>query len=453
MKKNQQVLKLFVVLVLSTAYVFGFSQYGLKVFGALFPGEKGYLPGTAVGSVNLEGKTPKEALPLLEEAVANWQGKSTYKMHFKEKTIDLETARIAFDPAGTLSTLVDGRQNAMRVSLDETALVEWINLISPALIGEEINLKDLAAKLTEPAKMLNSGEFIIGLGEFLENPSEGTGTIATGTIVEKDSPYELEVAVKEFSGVKIEGDSEFSFNRFVEKQEISGLSSKTLSMMATALYIAILQTNFEIVERNISKELPDYSKLGSEAFVDTVTGRDFIFKNPNADSFELSFGYSDGTLTASITGSKFLYAYKAVADNEETFKPKTIKQFSPLLKAGQVNITEEGKQGSIIKIYREVYSEGNLLETIFIAEDYYPPVHRIEVHALLVGETQQPPGTTPLESPGDNAASPVSTDETNTEDPELPPNAPTETGEDSAGPGQAADDGGTLWGKPNEVPK
>ncbi|RDU35042.1 hypothetical protein DRW41_19875 [Neobacillus piezotolerans] len=452
MKKNQQALKIFVVLILSTAYVFGFSQYGPKAFGKLFAAEKGYLPGTAVGSISLEGKSPTEALTLLQDAIAGWQANATYKLHYKEKTVDLEIDRFKFDTAGTISSLVDGRQNAVEVGLDDQTIIEWIEKISPVLIGEEIDLKNLGEKLTEPARTLSSGAVSLALDGFFANAGDDQGVIASGAVDVEEHSYELEMAVKELAAIKIEGNSEFSLNGAIESKGINGLSPMAQSMLATSAYIAVLQTNFEIVERNISKELPDFAKLGSEAFADPPAGKDFIFKNPNVYPFELTFTFNGKKLTAEIKGSKFLYEYKAVADGEETFQPRVIKQFSPYLKSGQVRITEEGRPGSIIKIYREIYSQGNLLDTQFIGEDYYSPVHRVEVHALPAGETQQQ-GEASAESPAGNVESPPPADGNSQQDPSMP-----EENEPVLTPGQQdsipdPNDDGALWGKPNEVPK
>ncbi|RHW40645.1 hypothetical protein D1B31_10625 [Neobacillus notoginsengisoli] len=464
MRKNQQFLKVFIVLILSTAYVFGFSHFGAKAFGTLFAGDETYSRGTAVGGVNLEGKSAREALELIKAASTDWYANTTLKLHYKEKTIDLETEQFAFDPEGTISGLVDGRQNAIKVNLDESVLVEWIGRISPPLIGEEINLKDLTAKLAEPAAMLKVGSFTVGLVEFMPNKTNDEGIVSTGTVEVKEPSSDLELAVKEFDSIKLEGGAEFSFNRFIKENELGNMAETSLSMMASAAYIAILKTNFTILERNISKELPEFAKLGSEAFVSHVTGKDFVFANPNDNSYELAFAYSGGKLTASISGTKFLYEYKTVADGEEVFKPKTIKQFSPLLKTGQVNITEEGKEGAIIKIYREIYTLGNLLDTEAISEDYYPPVHKVEVHALPAEPTSdgqapadgQNTGGTPAENSGEPPVNPVgpgTSDNGNAgTDVNKAPEARqpgTKQGENS---GTADDDGG-LWGKPNEVPK
>ena len=462
MKKYQQFLKVFLVLILSTAYVYGFSQFGARALGPMFAGDETYSSGTTVGSVNLEGKTAQEAIELLKAAAADWHANSTLKLHYKEKTITLETEQFVFDPEETIFSLADGRKNAMRVSLDESVLVDWIGSISPPLIGEEINLKDLSVKLAEPAAILKTGEFTVGLEEFMPKKAVDEGVISEGTVEVKEPSSDLGLAAKEFTSITIEGGTEFSFNRLVKDKGLENVSDEALSMMATATYIAVLQTNFEILERNISKELPNYAKLGSEVFVSTGSGKDFVFANPNNNMYELSFSYSGGKLVASISGTKFLYDYKMVADGKALFKPKTIKQFSPLLKNGQVNIVEEGKEGAIIKIYREIYSQGNLIDTIVMSEDYYPPVHRVEVHALPASQTNegqvQTDGQNPVGSPPGNTGEASETPVVPTNgNPDASNPQGTTADQTDKQPGETSptdnyDDGG-LWGKPNEIPK
>lgn len=462
MRKNQQFLKVFFVLILSTAYVYGFSQLGARALGPMFAADETYSSGTTVGGVNLEGKTAIEALELLKTAAADWYANSTLKLHYKEKTITLETEQFVFDPEETISSLADGRHNAMRVSLDESVLVDWIGSMSPPLIGEEINLKDLSAKLAEPAAMLKTGEFTVGLEEFMPKMAVDEGVISEGIVEVKDPSSDLDQAVKEFASITIKGGAEFSFNSLVKEQGLENVSDEALSMMATAAYIAVLQSNFEILERNISKELPNFAKLGSEVFVSPASGKDFVFTNPNHNGYELSFSYSGGKLAASISGTKFLYEYKTVADGKALFKPKTIKQFSPLLKTGQVNIVEEGKEGAIIKIYREIYSQGNLLDTIVMSEDYYPPVHRVEVHALPASQTnegQNPTGGentggTPASNTGEAPETPA-VPATGNPDVSNPQGTTADQTDKQAGeaPGTDSYDDGGLWGKPNEIPK
>ncbi|OCA91265.1 hypothetical protein A8F94_05235 [Bacillus sp. FJAT-27225] len=458
MRKNQQVLKLFIVLFLCTAYIFSFSHYGAKAFDTLFAGEEGYQPGTMIGSVNLEGKSSTEALALLKTSIQEWQNSTTYKLAYKEKTIDLEIDPFEFAPEETVSSLVDGRQNGIHVTLDETILVEWIKQISPQLIGIEINLKDLNAKLVEPASTLTAGEVVVKLSDFIVDSNKKPEVIATGTVKVKEASDEIEMALDGFPDIKIEALSDFSFQGFIEQQKIEGLSTSTLSMMASAAYIAVLQTNFDIVERNIGKELPDFAELGSEARIEPELGLDFSFRNPNDAEFGLKFEYAGGKLTATIIGTPFLYEYKVVADGEDVFKPKTIIQFSPLLKPGQTNVKEEGKEGKIIKVYREVYSNGTLIDIEAISDDFYPPIHRIEVKPLSASQT-----TPTSETPGTNTEAPVSEPGTvapaggNTEPVVTDPSTvPSEAGTGNVDNGNVKnpgkDDGG-LWGKPNEQPK
>ena len=49
----------------------------------------------------------------------------------------------------------------------------------------------------------------------------------------------------------------------------------------------ILPTNFSIIERNISEELPDYAELGFEAKVNPEKNKDLVFSNGNESSYKI----------------------------------------------------------------------------------------------------------------------------------------------------------------------
>ena len=66
MGKNQQMIKLFVVLLFSTAFIFSFSHYGAKAFEKITNADGKFSDGTTIGALNISGKTEDEAKSLLE---------------------------------------------------------------------------------------------------------------------------------------------------------------------------------------------------------------------------------------------------------------------------------------------------------------------------------------------------------------------------------------------------
>jgi hypothetical protein len=194
--------------------------------------------------------------------------------------------------------------------------------------------------------------------------------------------------VERLSPIKVEGHSQVSLLKLIEAQKLVTFSPEAASMLATTIYEAILSSNFTIVERQTGVILPEYASLGIEAKVDLDNHLDLVFVNPNNASYEIKLQRQDNTLTAKLIGSKFLYDYKINLAEKQEFKPKTIIQYSPLLPTNTTNIQQEGKNGFLIKVYRDIYDEnGGWLRKEAISEDFYPPVPRIELHALTSSKT------------------------------------------------------------------
>jgi hypothetical protein len=129
-----------------------------------------------------------------------------------------------------------------------------------------------------------------------------------------------------------------------------------------------------------------------------------------------------------------------------------------LLKTGQKSVETEGKPGFLITVSREIHGrKGELLESEFISEDFYPPVHRVEIYPIApavqqappaagtdagtvtgLGATQTSPPAVPVEPTGDNDGSPENSSDGSS---------------DQDGIANDDDEDGGLWGKPNEQPK
>ena len=95
------------------------------------------------------------------------------------------------------------------------------------------------------------------------------------------------------------------------------------------------------------------------------------------------------SLVFSLKGPSFLQQYKIITKDQQNFTPKTIVQFNPELSPTQKIVEKEGKEGQFIKVVREIYSENNeLIQKENISEDFYPPVHQVEVHGLIVKQSE-----------------------------------------------------------------
>lgn len=444
--RNQQLLKLFLVLILSTTYLYSFSHYGALAYNSITNQDNHFADGTMIGSIPVAGKSANEAMQLVDEQLTKWLNETTLTLNYKEKSQQLDLSHFTFDVESTVSQAVNGGQNPIHVQL--ASLDDMLLSVSPTLSSDVLNIEDLKNELSRYAAMLETGNFEIRLEEFLLSMDE------TEPIIISESTIQSEFVEKEldlFDGKRIElgATSQFSLLQYVE-EELGNVSALSLSKIATSIYEVILPTNFTVIERHISIELPAYASLGYEAKADIELNSDLVFSNPNEYSYIIEFEKKNDSLHVYLKGPEFLNSYIISPKDKETFKPKIIRQFNPQLGPTEIKVKVEGKEGQLIKVYREHQDEkGEIIKKELISEDFYPPIHQVEVQGLIIkeGNSTITPATEDEDEIGDSANS----DSTNGEGDQTDPDNPSDDGNASESPTANKDD--DLWGKENEIPK
>jgi hypothetical protein len=193
----------------------------------------------------------------------------------------------------------------------------------------------------------------------------------------------LQQFIDAYPEIEIGGTSPFSLLEFIEGEGFTGATDQDLSTLASSLYELMLPTNFEVIERNQGRELPDGIELGMEAYVNKEQGKDFIFSNPNGGSYTITLQRQGDLLSISLTGAELPYRVTVERRNELAFKPKVIKQYSPYLHTGEVMVTEEGRNGMQVEVWRSFQTlKGEFLKVEKVSEDFYLPVHKEELHSM-----------------------------------------------------------------------
>jgi hypothetical protein len=241
----------------------------------------------------------------------------------------------------------------------------------------------------------------------------------------KNIPIDLQTFLENVSQIEISSESTFSMLDYLTEKKLNNLNSDTLSLIASGIYKTILPTNFSIMERNIGNQLPSNISLGYEAHLNVDSHEDFVFTNPNKGKYSIQLSMVDNALIMTLKGAKFPYQYKITTDIQ-SFKPKTIIQYSPILATGKVSVTTPGKEGNLVKVYREIYQSDQLLKKELVADDYYPPVYRVEIHSLTVPNHDQSTETT-------NDTNPQGTDLTTDQNATVVPNSTEMTEQNSSG--------------------
>ncbi len=434
MEINKQVIKLFIVLFFSTAFIFSFSHFGAQAFEKISNADGKYSEGTSVGYVDVSGKSDSEAIVLLEEKYIEWVQNVKIELQYSEKMIPLDVNQFHFDAVQSVKSLQDGQKNTASITIEMLQVEEQIQILFPQLNINELELTKLTADLTNTASKFENGSYTFNLNtDYLLAVAGKQDAVISEVIVPlTDIPTDLATVIQNNHAIKIAEEATFSLLEFAKLQKIEASSS--LSVIATGIYQAILPTNFTIVERNISSALPNYALLGYEAMVNNEKNADLVIVNPNKSSYTLEFQHENKNLIVTLKGEKFLYDYEVNKKDEQQLKPKTIVQYSPLVLPGKMNVQNNGVEGKIVKVYRDIYQGSQLMESQLISEDYYQPVYRIEIHGLT--GTQQL-GTTQITSEN-NATKAANSNGNQT-------TLPSESTQKDTNDG--------LWGKPNEQPK
>ncbi len=352
-----------------------------------------------IASQDISNKTKTESARVLEDAVKQWRKNTKLTISYKEKEAEVETVFYSFEPLETVNAIKNGQDNSVVVQVSREALQEELSKVSPGLSSVSIDYDRLNAELTAAAANLEISEYSYDLDQFVAGYE--TNEVISTSAVNLEKPHvELSEFVSSYPTIELEGKSIFSLLAYLEEEGNNSYSEETLSMVATALFGAALPTNFSVLERHISKELPAYSKLGYEAKVSHEENMDLVLSNENDTPYTFELAYEANRLSVVLRGSPFLYRYVITAEDERVFEPKTVVQFDSSIPSGSTSLHKEGKNGQMVKLYQVIYDElGYLIGKELIADDFYAPIHRIVYQGLVVPPVNEPESGTEQELP------------------------------------------------------
>lgn len=449
--KTPQIVKFSLILSVFSIFIFSFTYFGTSAFSSRTSTNQVFSDKTFMGSIDLSNKTQQEAIAKIQARVNEWMAAADIKLVFKGQTFPIDSSSYVFLIDESIASSENGIQNELIVEFKQESL-DTLSL--PDDVKADLRKEKLVQALQATGQaFLNTAE--INLAEYL--PAEEPVRISTGITTLPAKNMAVKEIVESITQIEIAPESQFSLADFAEEAGISDKPAFAYSQIASALYKAILPTNFVVAERHISTQLPENIELGYEAKVDFAKNMDLKFYNPNKTSYIVEIIWQGQELLVAITGSPLLYEYKITASDQQEFKPRIIKQFSPLLNQGQKSVEKEGEPGFLLTLTREIYGrKGELLETEFIAEDFYPPVHRVEILPVAPAEQQTVPS---VEVNPDTVAVPAADDngvpgESSDVNPSSPDESSTNNGkQENVEEANKSTDEDRLWGKPNEQPK
>ncbi|MBB5324579.1 hypothetical protein HNQ34_001676 [Anoxybacillus tepidamans] len=382
--RNKTVIKLFLVIILSTTYLISFSQIGSFAYESIFLKHNRFAKGTAIGSVNVAGLSKREAIDTIINHVNEWKAVQNTAIVYQETKEAIPADLFTFQIEQSVEQAVDGQQSQLFIVLDEKQLYSLISRIVGENLVSLFDMERLKNDVIEVAATLKTNAALIDIANYVKEQNIEQKVINEAVVANlQGNQAEVLAWISKHPTIEIKGKSPFSLLNYFKEQNGS-FSSEAMSLIASAIYQTVLPTNFTIMERHTSRELPSSIQFGYEAKVDRQN-RDFIFYNPNSSSYTLELQLINNGFKVTLKGLPFINKYMIKLDVEH-FAPKTIIQYSPTLQPNETRLKQEGKQGTLVKVKKEVYDEQNhLLKTELIAEDFYPPVHKIEIHGLDIG--------------------------------------------------------------------
>ncbi|OCA92396.1 VanW family protein [Pseudobacillus wudalianchiensis] len=390
---KQGFLRILLILAIMTAYFVTFSSYGSVAYEKIFHLSTGFDEGTKIGPIDISQQTKVEALKQLHTQTEEWQKDKKITLQYVEKEAALDPGMVEFQSKTSVKKAVSGQENPLLCMVDKSAIEEAVREKFPKVSKKSLDYDGIASDLQDIASSLQKDGTVIDLSLYLKK-EEKQEVVAEALLGNDVLTRELQAFIKQTPAVKLKSNIAFSFLDWMEEADDLSLDEEDKNVLSSLLYRLVLQTNFLIFEKNQGTELPSYIELGYEAKVNKVKELDFIFMNENPADYTLELKIVNNKLYGAIKGLPFAYDYKGILKNKKVLKPKTILHFSPNLPYGQWQLKRPGKKGELIQMYRVVYNgQSERMKEEKVSEDFYPPIHRIEVYS-----TQEPPIEKPEEA-------------------------------------------------------
>lgn len=379
MKMNGNYFRFFSLILLGSVFIFGLTKAGTFAYKSVFAEDDSFTSNTYIGPVSVEGMSSDEARTAVQSAISNWQANSKITLSYGDARVSVPAESIQFLIKESIIEAENSGVNPLLVEVNANNLNALLAESIPETVVHAVNMDQLKKEIESKVGLLEEGKQNLSLIAFL-NPESGISegvlseaTIQSGYISELAKPY----------SIKIEPNSTFSFLQDFAPN-FPSWSDELLTYTASAMYKASLETNLQVVDRQISSVKPNHIDLGFEAKINR-NKIDLMVKNPNDFPVRMTFQSSEnGKLNVKMTGYRLNNQYKVRLSAVKSFQFRKVVQYSPNLDQGEETVKQAGFNGSAVTVYRDVYSKnGQKLDSVPISEDFYLPVNEIVVKSTL----------------------------------------------------------------------
>lgn len=392
---NKQFGKVFGGVFGAALLVFGTANAGAYAVDEwVFPSAK-YGEYTYIGTTDVSNMAVADAKSLFLTQAATFRETAELHVTYLDETAQYPLKDVEISLDETLERAQSGSQNQFIFDLSESQTRSFLKKQFKDIPFTEADIANIHLQLESA---LEGGQTVsrtdISSDALEMRPDVVAQASFSHSLETADTTQVLEV----LDDTILAPDETFSFLASLEELTLLEVTDAELTEIASAIYGAMLRTNFLVEQRSIGESVPENVPAGEEAAINRSLGVDFAFSNPNASSFTLNTYMQDGELVASIHGLPFVHEYNISTADGIDIEPRLIKQFSAFVSNGS-EVREEGREGKRIEVVRTMLEDGKEVEVERVSSDFYPPVHRIEVHPLKQPEAAAPENETVIDWP------------------------------------------------------
>ncbi|WP_417899419.1 hypothetical protein ABN702_03520 [Bacillus haimaensis] len=389
-----QSLKTLLALLVCTAFIFTFSFVANMITDNWLPHKSAFSEQTLIANEEVSNKLKEEVVEKLEAAKDAWLTDGTIFLEWSGELRPFDKDHFVFYIPESVDYAQDSTANSLNVELESSILLAEIEALtnSPDIFAA-LDSERLLNDLIEVATMLKGGNQNFSIADYLLDDSlvEKTSIDSILKVSDKKVLDEIKEGLSNKEVTLLAGQA-FSVHDWLLKENVT-LSDEASSIVASMIYQLSASTNFTVLERHISSELPEWAVAGYEARMESGK-MDLVIENPNNNDFTVTFSIDSSTVLGTLNGPALPYVFSIEEENNESYSPKTIVQYLASLLNNQKKVKEEGKDGVFVKLQRVAKdASGAVVETVSYSEDFYPPIHRIEQHSLIRNTVATNPGT------------------------------------------------------------
>ncbi|MGM9967112.1 MAG: VanW family protein [Rummeliibacillus sp.] len=334
--------------------------------------------GSTIGSVSVRDLSDKEIQKKITSAVEDWKNAEIY-ITIGNREVLLNGEDFQFDIDGSIKqyesdTAIPWYEFWKSNPIVHKPLIVEVNPSIKEKIESRTGLKwsEIQLQLLTAVANLEESPIKINTSDFSLKSAE---RVSFQTVhIQDDQVLDATAIAKELDGVMIEPETPFSFNDLATK---ASSNDDTMTLVASALYSAVLQSSFEIMERHQAEKIPTYIKPGYEATVSPFLEKDLQFISHSAVPTKVVASVKENTLKIelfTLPGSPEVIVSEK---DKKTVQSRTIYRYSKNLSKGESKTIQRAKNGLQLLIYRTITDENGDSKTQLVSQNYYAPQNEI----------------------------------------------------------------------------